>query len=83
MYYVYVLKLSPKEKKNFYFGYTEDLKRRIRQHISGSVRSTKGRDTKLIYYEAFESKILAMRRERGLKNSGSVYNALLRRLGLK
>lgn len=83
MYYVYVLELSPKKNKNYYFGYTEDLKRRMRQHLSGNVNFTKGRNPKLIYYEAFETKILAMRREKNIKKSGSVYNALLRKLGLK
>lgn len=82
MYYVYVLKLE-NTKKNFYIGYTANLKRRIIEHGCGNTKTTKGKNPKLIYYEAFESEILAKNREKGLKTSGSVYNALIKRLGLK
>lgn len=82
MYYVYLLKLEG-TKNNFYIGCTSDLRRRMVEHSNGSTRTTKGRNPRLIYYEAFSDKELAYRREKGLKISGSVYNALLRRLGLK
>jgi putative endonuclease len=82
MYYVYLLKLE-NTKKNFYIGCTSDLRRRMKEHRIGNTQTTKGKNPKLIYYEAFISKKLALKREEGLKVSGSVYNALLRRLGLK
>jgi putative endonuclease len=82
MYYVYLLKLE-NTKKNFYVGCTSDLRRRMAEHKSGNTQTTKGKNPKLIYYEAFINKKLAFEREDGLKNSGSVYNALLRRLNLK
>lgn len=82
MYYVYVLKLENRENK-FYFGCTSDLRRRMFEHKNGNTRSTRGRSPKLIYYEAYADKSLAFKRERGLKTSGSVYNALLKRLELK
>ena len=82
MYYVYLLKLE-NTKKNFYIGFTGDLRRRLAEHKSGHTQTTRGKNPSLIYYEAFPNKLLAMRREEGLKTSGSVYNALLRRLGLK
>lgn len=82
MYYVYLLKLES-TKKNFYIGCTSDLRRRVVEHGSGNTQTTKGKNPKLIYYEAFLDKKLAFEREKGLKTSGSVYNALLRRLGLK
>jgi len=51
MNYVYIL-LSGKDGK-FYTGSTKDLKRRINEHNSGRVDSTKDRlPMKLIYYEA-------------------------------
>jgi len=51
MFYVYVL-LSLKDGK-FYIGYTEDLKRRLKEHNSGKNISTKSRlPLKLIYYES-------------------------------
>jgi len=82
MYYVYLLKLE-NTKKNFYIGCTSDLKRRMNEHRSGNTQTTRGKNPKLIYYEAFMNEKLALKREKGLKNSGSVYNALLRRLDLK
>jgi putative endonuclease len=83
MHYVYLLKISGIKNKNYYIGYTSDLRKRMLEHLSGSTKSTRGRIPELVYYEAFSSQTLAIRRERGLKKSGSVYNALLRRLGLK
>ncbi len=68
MYYVYVL-LSQKDKK-FYIGFTNDLKRRLKEHNSGKNISTKSRlPLKLIYYEAHLSKADAARRERYFKTT--------------
>lgn len=51
MYYVYVL-LSLKDGK-WYTGYTNDLKRRFKEHNKGLVfATTKRRPFVLIYYEA-------------------------------
>ena len=47
MYYVYLLKLDRKGGKDFYIGYTSDLKKRIREHNNGDTRSTKNRNPKL------------------------------------
>jgi putative endonuclease len=83
MYYVYVLKLQEKGGKGFYIGYTSDLRKRMIEHKSGNTRSTKNREPKLIYYEAYDDKYLALKREKGLKNSGSVNMSLFKRLQLK
>jgi putative endonuclease len=80
---MYVLKIEGIKDKQYYIGYSSDLKKRVAEHIKGEVKSTKGRDPRLIYYEAFVDKHLALKREKGLKNSGSVYNSLLKRLNLK
>ena len=67
MYYVYIL-LSEKDGK-FYTGSTNDLKRRINEHNSGRVNSTKDRlPMKLIYYEACIDEIDARARETYLKS---------------
>lgn len=83
MYYVYLLKLEGIKNKDFYIGYTSDLKERMRQHLAGETKTTKGRNPKLLYYEAYNDKYLALKREKGIKSSGSVYMALMKRLGLK
>jgi len=65
-YYVYVL--VSKRDKNFYVGYTEDLKSRFEQHSKGLVHSTKDRrPLELVYYETCRDKRDAMHREKYLK----------------
>jgi len=78
MYYTYVL-LSTKDKE-FYTGYTKDLKLRFEQHNKGLVDSTKlRRPFKLIYYEACIDQVDAKKREKYLKSyHGKTY--LKRRL---
>lgn len=68
MYYVYVLK-SRKDGK-LYIGSTGDLRQRLKDHNLGRVQSTKNRaPLGLIFYEAYQLKITAQRRERYLKSS--------------
>ena len=65
MYYVYTLKCN---NNDLYIGSCKDLKTRIGQHINGMVISTKGkRPVNLIYYEAYSSKVHALKREKRLK----------------
>ncbi len=66
MYYVYVI-LSLKDNKR-YVGFTDNLKRRINEHNSGLVKSTKHRrPLRLIYYEEFRTKSDAMKQEKFFK----------------
>lgn len=68
MYYVYILESMV--DKNFYVGYTPNLKVRIEKHNNGLVSATKKRKPlKLIYYEACLSKSDAVKREKYLKTS--------------
>jgi len=79
MFYVYVLK-SKKDNK-LYFGYSENLKRRISEHKRGKVDNTKHRlPVELIYYESYRNINDAKEREKSFKNSGSVYNGLVKRI---
>jgi putative endonuclease len=79
MYYVYLLK-SIKDN-GFYIGYSSDLKRRQEEHLLGLVDSTKNRrPLELFYYEAYKTKDEAEVREKKLKNFGSAYKGLLKRL---
>lgn len=67
MYYVYILR-SVKNGR-LYKGFTSDLKRRIKEHNSGSSEFTHHNGPwRLVYYEAFLSKIDAQREERFLKS---------------
>ncbi len=60
MYYVYVIR--DRTKGETYIGYSDDLKRRIREH--------KHKNPELIYYEAYKSEKDARERERQLKRRG-------------
>jgi putative endonuclease len=83
MFYVYILEITGIENKRFYIGYTSDLKKRISEHLAGNTKTTSGRSPRLIYYEAYSDKYLALKREKGIKSSGSVYMGLIKRLGYK
>lgn len=69
MYCTYIL-YSSKSKK-FYYGYTENLKERLKLHQAGKVKSTKPYlPWKLVWYATFENARLAKNFELYLK-SGS------------
>jgi len=65
-YFVYILKTKKDNKR--YIGFTNNLDRRINEHNSGLVKSTKNRKPLiLIYTEEFERKTEAMAREKFFK----------------
>ncbi len=67
-FYVYVLR-SLKDK-NFYVGFTENLKERIKAHNDGKSFATKcRRPFELIFYEAYRNKYDALRREKYFKST--------------
>lgn len=79
MFYVYVLR-STKDRQ-LYIGSTGDLKRRFEEHNAGKSKATRGRQPfELVYYEAYRSKVDAIRRERMLKLRGQVLGHLKRRI---
>ena len=69
MYYVYILKSS--KSKILYYGYTIDLRKRIKEHNDGKSQFTKGHlPWKLVFYSGFENEKKAKDFELYLK-SGS------------
>ncbi len=79
-YYVYVIKSS----EGYYFtGMTEDLDRRLVEHNNKtkSFWTKRGTNWEIIYFEEFETRAEALKRERWMK-SGHRTN-LLREKGLK
>ncbi len=79
MFYMYILK-SEKDKK-LYFGYTNNLEKRIKEHNLGLVESTKPRiPVYLVYYEAYASKQDAVKREHNLKLRARALRQLLNRI---
>ena len=79
MFYMYVLK--SKKDKEFYVGYTNNLKRRIKDHNAGLVFSTRGRKPlSLIYYEGYRAEVDARNRERNLKLRSRAFTQLKKRI---
>jgi putative endonuclease len=67
MFYVYILQSS--KNKSLYIGYTNDLKKRLKEHNDGRSLATKFfRPYKIIFYEAFFSQKDAKSRELYLKS---------------
>ena len=77
-YYVYVLQSQKDEK--FYVGYTKDIQKRLEEHNSGKVRSTKERrPLELIYWEGCLNQQDAIKREKYLKTAwGKRYINIIR-----
>jgi len=64
-----------------YFGSTSDWKKRLVEHNSGTELSTRyGIPWKIVYYEAFSSRLDALRREKQIKNFKSAYGFLKKRI---
>ena len=67
-YFVYLIGSLKNSKSKTYVGWTKDLNKRLNKHNLGKgAKSTKGRKWKIIYYEGFNSKKEAMKREYYLK----------------
>lgn len=64
--YVYILECAD---KTYYTGYTTNVDRRLRMHNEGKgAKYTKyRRPCKLLYYESFSDKSLALKREYAIK----------------
>lgn len=68
--FVYVYVLRSQRDRQFYVGFTTDLKQRIAEHNAGRVESTCRRvPLELVYYEACRNQRDATMREKYLKSS--------------
>ena len=71
MYYVYVLK--HRHTGELYYGYTNDVQRRLAEHQQVAV-------WELVYYEAYRSELDAHHREQRLKHYAQALTVLKLRL---
>ena len=68
MFYVYILQ-SLKDNDRFYTGYTDDLKRRLKEHNDGkSIHTNKYTPWKIKNYFAFDHELKAKQFESYLKS---------------
>ncbi|MBL7130633.1 MAG: GIY-YIG nuclease family protein [Candidatus Omnitrophica bacterium] len=79
MFYVYLLKSN--KDNELYIGFTNNLKRRVKEHNNGLVSSTKSRKPlELIYFEAYKSEKDARLREKNLKLRSRAFTQLRKRI---
>ncbi len=66
MFWVYILKCSD---DSYYTGHTDDLEKRINEHITGLVHgyTTMRRPLEMVYSEEFQTRYEALSRERQIK----------------
>ena len=70
MFYVYII--ESEMDSSYYIGYTKDLKKRLNGHNRGQTRFTRTKmPWKLKYYEVFNNKTDAIKREKHLKRQKS------------
>lgn len=67
VFYTYILQLKD---KSYYYGYSENLKQRLKEHQNGGVLSTRElRPVSLVFYAVFSTKTKALMFEKYLKSS--------------
>ena len=78
-YYVYLIVSRFKNNKKIsYVGYTNNLQKRLNLHNTGKgAKFTKGRKWKLVYYEKYVTKSLAMKNEFILKKNYKLRKRLI------
>ncbi len=70
MFFTYIIYSKTKDK--YYIGHSHDLDLRLQRHNSGSSRSTKaGIPWKVVYFEKYETKSEAIKREYEIKRKKS------------
>ena len=79
MYYLYFI--ESQKDKSYYVGITSNLTKRLDQHNRGKTRSTKSkRPFKLLYYEKYESRSEARKRELNIKRSWKTKEEIINKI---
>ncbi len=79
MFFVYILKSLL--DGHLYIGSTSDLERRLKEHNSGAVTSTKSRRPfKIVYVEGYSVEKEARHREQNLKLRAKAFRQLMNRI---
>ena len=77
MYFVYLIVTKNKKRTISYVGYTNNIKKRLKDHNnSKGAKFTKGRKWKLAYYKSYDNKIIAMKQEYKLKKNYKLRNTI-------
>ena len=77
MYFVYLLVSKNKKRTISYVGYTNNIKKRLKNHNdSKGAKFTRGRKWKLKYFKTYKTKNIAMKEEYKLKNNYLLRNRI-------
>ena len=77
VYFVYLILTKKINKFRSYVGYTNNIKKRLHLHNnSKGAKFTKGSSWKLIYYQKYSDKSIAMKEEYKLKKNYRLRNKL-------
>ena len=77
MYFVYLIVSKNKKRTISYVGYTNNIKKRLKNHNdSKGAKFTRWRVWKLIYYKKYKSKSKALREEYSLKKDYKLRNKI-------
>ncbi len=79
MFYVYVLQ-NIADETDYYLGYSSDLVARLKSHNEGKNKSTKNKQWRVVYYEAYISEAIARQREYKLKRNPRMKRFLMDRI---
>ena len=81
-YFVYLIVSNLKKNKKFsYVGYTNNLKKRLNLHNTGKgAKFTRGKKWKLVYYEKYDSKSEALKKEFELKKNYNLRKQIIKGL---
>lgn len=75
MHFVYILESIPTGR--WYVGSTENVEKRLVEHNRGATSSTKPyRPYRIVYTETYPTKTNALQRERQIKRSGGIRQAI-------
>ena len=85
MYFVYILErvnfIPKKGRRNYYIGFSWDVLKRLEEHNSPlQTGYTKNGEWKIVYFEAYYSKYVALDREKKLKQFGNVWKGVMKKI---
>ena len=70
MYFVYLIVSKNKKRTISYVGYTNNIKKRLKNHNdSKGAKFTRGRKWRLKYFKSYSTKNIAMKEEYNLKKN--------------
>ena len=81
-YFVYILSMTGTRGVEFYVGHTEDIRGRVRTHVSNQDPRTRGKNPKLVWFCEVATREKATRLEAELKGVNEQNSELIEEMAL-